>query len=77
MGQGCEVLRREARMSNAKYSVTPVRRIAGARLCGRLDRNDEAVLLQRKHFAAFAPCNFLAVIGPTTDITELYPVVAR
>ena len=31
---------------------------------------------QRKHFAAFAAPQFLAAIGPTTDITGLYPVVA-
>ena len=41
-------------LQRAGYSVTSVPRMAGVRLCGRLDRMTRVFCWQRKHFAAFA-----------------------
>ena len=60
-----------------QYSVTSVRRTAGVRLCGRLDRMTRLICCSENTSLHSRPCKFLAAIGPTTDITELYPVVAR
>ena len=80
VGQGGQVLGRQAQTDSrtaASYSITPVPRMAGVRLCGRLDRMTRLFCCSENTSLHSRPCNFLAAIGPTTDITELYPVVAR
>ena len=59
-----------------EYSINHVPRKAGVRLCGRLDRMTRLFCCSENTLLHSRPCNFLAAIEPTTDITELYPVVA-
>ena len=54
-----------------RHSITPVRRMAGVRLCGRLDRMTRLFCCSENTSLHSRPCNFLAAIGPTTDITGL------
>ena len=55
----------------AGYSINPVPRMAGVRLCGRLDRMTRLFCCSENTSLHSRPCNFLAAIGPTTDITGL------
>ena len=68
-------VRRASRRSDpapsAGYSITPVPRMAGVRLCGRLDRMTRLFCCSENTSLHSRPCNFLAAIGPTTDITGL------
>ena len=56
---------------SARYSINPVPRMAGVRLCGRLDRMTRLFCCSENTSLHSRPCNFLAAIGPTTDITGL------
>jgi hypothetical protein len=63
MGQGGEIRRPQAGLTQSlTFHNRPFREMVGIRLRGRLDRNDEAVFLQRmspvRHFAAFAALQF-------------------
>ena len=74
VGQGGQVRWHQAGVTRAiptKYSVTSVPRMAGVRLCGRLDRMTRLFCCSENTSLHSRPCNFLAAIGPTTDITGL------
>ena len=77
MGQGGQVRGHQAGVMRRRHSINSVPRMAGVRLCGRLDRMTRLFCCSENTSLHSRPCNFLAAIGPTTDITELYPVVAR
>ena len=53
------------------HSINSVPRMAGVRLCGRLDRMTRLFCCSENTSLHSRPCNFLAAIGPTTDITGL------
>ena len=78
VGQGGQVLRRQAGLicGTRRTFHNPVPRMAGVRLRGRLDRMTRLFCCSENTSLHSRPCNFLASIGPTTDITELYLVVA-
>ena len=61
---------------NGTFHNFPFREWLVSRLCGRLDRMTGLFCCSENTSLHSRPCNFLAAIGPTTDITELYPVVA-
>jgi len=71
----CEARKGSRDLRPAKFDVAEKRDVAGGDACvpvasaGQTDIENTSLDSR--------PGNFLAAIGPTTDITELYPVVAR